>query len=145
MFRLAIFVQWIGIFSLFGLNFIVPLFLQRVSGYGSGRSGRLFVPMGLVAFISMNAAGQLYYRLGPRPIVMTGVFVLLITTVAWGLVDESTSQGKIWLMVIISLRGLGLGMFGQIVQVVAYNAVPKERLGQGHGPGQRRPAPRYGV
>jgi predicted MFS family arabinose efflux permease len=131
MFRLAIFVQWIGIFSLFGLNFIVPLFLQRVSGYGPAEAGRLLLPMGLVAFISMNAAGQLYYRLGPRPIVMTGVFVLLLTTVAWGLVDEHTSQ--IYLMVIISLRGLGLGMFGQIVQVVAYNAVPKERLARATG------------
>jgi len=131
MFRLAIFVQWIGIFSLFGLNFIVPLFLQRVSGFGAAEAGRILLPMGLVAFISMNAAGQLYYKLGPRPIVMTGISVLLVTTLAWGLVDENTSQ--IWLMVIVSLRGLGLGMFGQIVQVVAYNAVPKERLSRATG------------
>ena len=73
MFRLAIFVQWIGIFSLFGLNFIMPLFLQRVHGFGAAEAGRILLPMGVVAFITMNVAGQLYYRLGPRPIVMTGI------------------------------------------------------------------------
>jgi EmrB/QacA subfamily drug resistance transporter len=131
MFRLAIFVQWVGIFSLFGLNFIVPLFLQRVQGFGAAEAGRTLLPMGLVAFVSMNAAGQLYYRLGPRPIVMTGLSVLLLTTIAWGVVDENTPT---WLlMVIVSMRGLGLGMFGQIVQVVAYNAVPKENLSRATG------------
>jgi DHA2 family multidrug resistance protein len=131
MFRLAIFVQWVGIFSLFGLNFIVPLFLQRVHGFGAAEAGRILLPMGIVAFISMNAAGQLYYRLGPRPLVMFGLSVLLVTTVAWGVVDEDT---PFWvLMVIVSLRGLGLGMFGQIVQVVAYNAVPKENLSRATG------------
>jgi EmrB/QacA subfamily drug resistance transporter len=131
MFRLAIFVQWVGIFSLFGLNFIVPLFLQRVHGFGAAEAGRVLLPMGLVAFISMNVAGQLYYRLGPRPIVMFGLSVLLVTTIAWGLVDDATPS---WvLMIIVSLRGLGLGAFGQIVQVVAYNAVPKEQLSRATG------------
>ena len=131
MFRLAIFVQWVGIFSLFGLNFLVPLFLQRVQGFGAAEAGRILLPMGLVAFISMNAAGQLYYKLGPRPLVMFGMTTLLITTIAWGVVNETTPN---WvLMIIVSLRGLGLGMFGQIVQVVAYNAVPKQDLSRATG------------
>ena len=131
MFRLAIFVQWVGIFSLFGLNFIVPLFLQRVHGFGAAEAGRVLLPMGLVAFISMNLAGQFYYKVGPRPLVIFGLSVLLVTTLAWSVVTESTPSYI--LMVIVSLRGLGLGMFGQIVQVVAYNAVPKEQLSRATG------------
>ena len=131
MFRLAIFVQWVGIFSLFGLNFIVPLFLQRVHGFGAAEAGRVLLPMGLVAFISMNLAGQFYYKVGPRPLVIFGLGVLLVTTLAWSLVTESTPSYV--LMVIVSLRGLGLGMFGQIVQVVAYNAVPKDQLSRATG------------
>src|SRR6185436_714335 len=104
MFRLAIFVQWVGIFSLFGLSFLVPLFLQRVQGFGAAEAGRILLPMGLVGFISLKAAGQLYYRLGPRPLVMFGLSTLLVTKIAWGLVDENTPP---WvLMVIVSLRGL---------------------------------------
>jgi MFS family permease len=79
----------------------------------------------------MNFAGRLYYRLGPRPIVIFGLSVLLVTTLAWGLVNETTPT---WiLMIIVSLRGLGLGAFGQIVQVVAYNAVPKDQLSRATG------------
>jgi len=60
-FRLSIWVQWIGIFSLFGLNFLIPLFLQTVRGMDAAQAGQVLIPMGIVAFITMNVGGKLYY------------------------------------------------------------------------------------
>lgn len=126
MFRLAIFVQWIGMFSLFGLNFLMPLFLQRVRGLGPAEAGRVLLPMGIVAFISMNVAGRLYHRLGPRPLVISGLLVLATTTFLWSRIDESTHL--LLIMLVVGGRGLGLGLFAQTVQLVAYNTVPQGQL-----------------
>lgn len=122
MFRLALFVQWIGFFSLFGLNFLMPLFLQRARGLGPAEAGQVLLPMGIIAFISMNAAGRLYLRIGPRPVVIAGLIALAVTTWLWSRVDQHTSL--LWIMLIVSGRGLGLGLFAQTIQLVAYNRVP---------------------
>jgi EmrB/QacA subfamily drug resistance transporter len=126
MFRLSLFVQWIGIFSLFGLNILIPLYLQRVHDMGAAEAGRILLPMGIVAFVSMNIAGRYYHRLGPRPIVIAGLSVLALTTFAWSLTGPGTPT--IILLVLTSARGLGMGMFGQILQVVTFNAVPDGQL-----------------
>ncbi|HLF78971.1 MAG TPA: MDR family MFS transporter [Dehalococcoidia bacterium] len=125
-FRLALFVQWIGIFSLFGLNVVIPLFLQRVHGMGPAEAGQVLLPMGFVAFITMNVAGRLYNNLGPKPIVVFGLAVLTVVTFLWSYVHAGTST---WvLMLLVSGRGLGLGCFGQIVQVAAFNTVPDGQM-----------------
>jgi DHA2 family multidrug resistance protein len=126
MFRLAIFIQWIGFFSLFGLNYLSPLFLQRAHGLGAAEAGQVLLPTGIVAFITMNAAGKLYYRAGPRPLIMSGLVVLAVTTAAWSQIDQDTSL--VLIMVVVAGRGLGLGLFAQTVQIVAYNAVPDGQL-----------------
>jgi EmrB/QacA subfamily drug resistance transporter len=126
MFRLAMFVQWIGIFSLFGLNVIIPLYLQRVHEMGAADAGRVLMPMGIIAFITMNVAGKLYERIGPRPIIMSGLAVMALSTFLWTFATAGTPT---WILVIlVSMRGLGLGMFGQFVQIVAYNTVEQEDL-----------------
>ncbi len=126
MFRLAMFVQWIGIFSLFGLNVIIPLYLQRVHEMGAADAGQVLIPMGIIAFITMNVAGKLYERVGPRPIIMSGLTVMAVSTFLWTFATAGTST---WILVVlVSMRGLGLGLFGQFVQIVAYNTVEQEDL-----------------
>jgi EmrB/QacA subfamily drug resistance transporter len=126
MFRLAMFVQWVGIFSLFGLNVIIPLYLQRVHEMSASQAGTLLIPMGIVAFLSMNFFGRYYTRVGPRPIIMGGLAIMAANTFLWSLTEPGT--GTIALLLLVSLRGLGLGMFGQFVQIVAYNTVKTEDM-----------------
>jgi EmrB/QacA subfamily drug resistance transporter len=126
MFRRSLFIQWLGIFSIFGLNIVVPLYLQRVQGMTAAEAGQILLPMGFAAFLTMNIAGKLYNRIGPRPIVIAGMSVLALTTVGWSFVDASTST--VWLIVLVCGRGLAMGMFGQMVQVAAYNAIPSEEI-----------------
>jgi EmrB/QacA subfamily drug resistance transporter len=126
MFRLSLIVQWIGIFSLFGLNVIIPLYLQRVHEMGAAEAGQVLIPMGIIAFITMNIMGKLYERIGPRPIIMSGLAVMAIGPFLWSL---ATADTPTWTLVCLaSVRGLGLGMFGQFVQIVAYNTVQQDEL-----------------
>ncbi|HEX5367787.1 MAG TPA: MDR family MFS transporter [Dehalococcoidia bacterium] len=125
-FRLSLFVHWTGIFSLFGLNLVIPLYLERVHGLDAATTGEVLLPTGFAAFLTMNIAGKVYNSIGPRPIIMTGLAILAATTFAWAEIGRDTSM--VWLMVLASGRGFGMGMFGQIIQVVAYNAVDQPEL-----------------
>ena len=126
MFALASCTQWIGFFSLFGLNFILPIYLQTAHGWGAAETGLALLPMGVVAFITMNLAGRMYNRVGPRPLAMSGLAVLALTTFLWSVVDEHTSIVAI--MVLVGGRGLALGLFSQTVQMVAFNTVPEGQM-----------------
>jgi hypothetical protein len=126
MFRLAIGVQWIGFFSLFGLNFLLPLFLQFAHGWGAAETGMALLPMGAVAFVTMNLAGRAYNRVGPRLLAIAGLLTLMLTTVLWTFVNEDTSMAAV--MVLVGGRGLALGLFSQTVQMVAYNTVPEGQM-----------------
>jgi predicted MFS family arabinose efflux permease len=111
---------------LFGLNIVIPLYLQRVHGLDAATTGQILLPTGFAAFLTMNVAGKYYNQIGPRPIVMSGLAVMALTTFAWSQAGQDTSTPV--LMLLASGRGFGMGMFGQIVQVVAFNAVPHAEL-----------------
>jgi EmrB/QacA subfamily drug resistance transporter len=130
-FRFALLIQWVGMFSLFGLNFVIPIYLQRVQGLDAGEAGRVLLPMGIVAFITMNIAGRLYSRIGPKPLVTSGLTVLAATTFLWSRLG--LHAGTLPLMVLASGRGLGLGLFAQNIQLVAYNTMKQEEIPRATG------------
>ncbi|MGE0057094.1 MAG: MDR family MFS transporter [Dehalococcoidia bacterium] len=130
-FRYALLIQWVGMFSLFGLNFIIPLYLQRVQGLSPGDAGRVLLPMGIVAFITMNIAGRMYLKIGPRPLIMSGLSVLALTTFLWSRLG--LHAGTVPMMVLASGRGLGLGMFSQNIQLVAYNTLKQSEIPRATG------------
>jgi hypothetical protein len=48
------------------------------------------------------------------------------STFLWSLTEPGT--GTLALVALVSLRGVGLGMFGQFVQIVAYNTVNRDEM-----------------
>jgi EmrB/QacA subfamily drug resistance transporter len=126
LFRLSLSVQYIGFFSLFGLNFLLPLYLQIAYGWGPARTGTALLPMGIVAFVTMNLSARHYNRLGPRPFAGAGLTVLALTTLLWTRVDART--GLPWIIVLVCFRGLALGFFAEALQMCTYNAVPEGQI-----------------
>ncbi len=126
MFALAIGIQVVTQFSLFGLQYILPLFLQTARGWGASKTGLVLLPMGVVSFITLNFAGQFYNRIGPRPLAIGGMTALAITTFLCTFLDQNT--GVIAVLLLVSCRGLALGLYSQTVQVVAFNTVPDGQM-----------------
>jgi MFS family permease len=79
----------------------------------------------------MNIAGRSYVRLGPRPLVMSGLVVLALTTFLWSRLG--LHAGTLPMMVLASGRGLGLGLFSQNIQLVAYNTLKQEEIPRATG------------
>lgn len=121
--------QFIQQFSLFGLQFLIPLWLQFAHGYSAARTGLLLLPSGIITFLSMNFGGRMYNRVGPRRLVFAGIAVLLTIT---AILSRSTAATSIALVtVLVTCRGIGMGLANASVMTSMMNAVPQQDIGRG--------------
>ncbi|HEX5501745.1 MAG TPA: MDR family MFS transporter [Thermomicrobiales bacterium] len=125
-FSLAMAINFVTQFSLFGMGYILPLLFQEGHGLGAAATGLAMFPSGIVSFIAMNGGGRLYNRVGPRRLAIPGMVVLLVTT---GLFSRTTAATSIPILVTLaSLRGLAMGLCMMPIQTAAYNTVPQHEL-----------------
>jgi EmrB/QacA subfamily drug resistance transporter len=125
-FALAMVINFVTQFSLFGMQYILPLMLQQVHQLGAAATGLVLFPSGIASFITMNISGRIYNRVGPRPLAISGLAVLLLTT-GW-LSRLAPGAGLLLIGGLASLRGLAMGLCMMPVQTAAYNTVAKEEM-----------------
>jgi EmrB/QacA subfamily drug resistance transporter len=61
--------------ALIGLFFFATLYLQQVLGYGPLEAGLAFLPLALTIGASAGVASQLSTKLGPKPVLVSGLAV----------------------------------------------------------------------
>ena len=125
-FALGMAINFVTQFSLFGIQYILPLMLQTVHQLGAAATGLLMFPSGILSFITMNISGRIYNRVGPRRLAASGLGVLLVTTFLLGRTNAATSLYIIGTLA--ALRGLAMGLCMMPVQTAAYNTVPRESM-----------------
>jgi len=126
MFALAMSINFVTQFSLFGIQFLLPLLLQQARGLGAAATGLMLFPSGITSFIAMNVSGRIYNRVGPKRLALSGLAVLFVTTGLLGRTTEHTSLFAIAFLA--SLRGIAMGLCMMPVQTAAYNTVPQEEM-----------------
>lgn len=120
-FALAMAINGITQFSLFGVQYILPLYLQQAHGLGPLETGLLLFPTGITSFAALNVTGKIYNRVGPRPLALTGLTFLLISTASLSRIGAETPL--LIIAAVSSLRGVALGLCMMPVQTAAYNTV----------------------
>ena len=83
-------------FTLYGVIFVLGLYLQRIRGYSPMSSGLAFVPFPIVLLFSNVIAGRITRRVNLRSLMVVG---LLLGAAGYGLlqqVDETTSY--LWML-----------------------------------------------
>ncbi len=125
-FALAMVINFVTQFSLFGMSYILPLMLQQVHQLGAAATGLILFPSGIASFIMMNISGRIYNRVGPRPLAISGLTILMITT-GW---LSRLAPGASLLLIggLASLRGVAMGLCMMPVQTAAYNTVAREEM-----------------
>jgi len=114
--------------ALFSGVFYIPLFLQNIAGMGAFETGLILMPSALMSGIMMPISGQLFDRIGPRPVAFVGLVILVVATFLMHNLTVFTATGTIvmWLVV----RGLGMGFMMMPVQAAGLNAIPTRLVGQ---------------
>ncbi|KUJ66108.1 multidrug MFS transporter [Streptomyces albus subsp. albus] len=118
-------------FAMMGLLFLVPQYLQAVLGHDAFGTGLRLLPMMAGLLLGAKAAAPAARRLGPRPVVVTGLLLLG----AAALLGSRTRAGDgypptaLWLAV----TGLGAGCGTVPAMDAALGALPRDRAGSGSG------------
>lgn len=69
--------------ALFGSLMVLPLYLQNVLRLGTLETGLLLLPGGVLMGVLSPIVGRLFDRVGPRPLVIPGAFI--VSAALWGM------------------------------------------------------------
>jgi EmrB/QacA subfamily drug resistance transporter len=115
---------------LFGVLFLLPVFMESFQGLSSLVTGLALLPQGLVTGVGTVFSSKLSGKLGTRFTVGLGMGILTITTAALLFLNTSTSVYVT--AAILSGRGLALGLTIQPLLLATVGSLPREEVSDGN-------------
>jgi EmrB/QacA subfamily drug resistance transporter len=128
-FTVSLLVSSNAMIILMGTLFLLPIFLQNISGLSAIDTGLLLLPQAIVSGLMMPIAGALFDKIGSRPLALIGMLITAYALYLTRFLDVTTPHSVLigWLV----LRAVGIGFVMMPVQTVGMNAVPMAKIGQG--------------
>lgn len=116
--------------AIYGPMFSLPLYFQWVWGDQALSAGVMLAPQGIGTMLAIAFAGRWSDRAGPRPVVLAGMSVTALATLAF-ILDIGTSR---WLLALsLFIRGVGLGAAGIPVMAAAYHGLKAPKIPRATG------------
>jgi len=112
--------------SIFGAMLLLPLYYQQARGQSALDAGLALAPQGLGTMVALVIAGRLTDKIGPRPIVFTGMALATLGTIPYALVEPGTST--LTLDASLVIRGAGLGAVIVPAMTAAYYDLRPEQI-----------------
>ena len=122
-FSLSIVISSMLNMAMFGVVFIIPLFLQNLRGYTPMQTGLIMLPSAVATGIMMPIGGRLFDKIGARPLVVPGVILLAFTTFQLSKLSLDTPTSIITFYLV--LRGMSLGLTMMPSTTAGMNSVPQ--------------------
>jgi EmrB/QacA subfamily drug resistance transporter len=129
MFRNANVVQAISYGSMAGTLFLLPQFLQNLRGLSALQSGLTTFPQAIGMLLCVRVVGaRLYPLVGPRRLVITGLFGVALVTVAFVEIDTGTSLW--WIRLLMFVRGALMSVAFVPLQAATYSNISRADTGR---------------
>jgi EmrB/QacA subfamily drug resistance transporter len=124
-------VAFIVSFAMLATFFFIALYLQNVRGYSPLQAGVRFLPMTVVIIVMGPLAGRLADKIGPRPLIASGLLATGISLFLQGHLAVDTPYSH--LLVSFMIMGLGIGLVMSPMSTAAMNAVEQTKAGVASG------------
>jgi EmrB/QacA subfamily drug resistance transporter len=124
-------VAFIVTFSMLAMFFFLALYMQNILGYSAVQAGVRFLPTTLMIVLIAPLAGRLSDRIGPRPLMVTGLSLTTISLFLLTRIDVGTGYGL--LLPAFIVMGVGIALVMSPMSTAAMNAVPAAKSGVGSG------------
>lgn len=115
--------------ALFGVALLLPLYFEIIRGRTPLETGLLLIPQGLGAALAMPIAGIATDKAGARPVVITGIGLALVGTVAY---TQLTAVTAYWYLAgALLLIGAGLGATIMPSMAAAFQSIERTDIPAG--------------
>jgi len=128
LFAAANVVQFVSQGGLAGVFFLLPVMLQAERGMSPLESGLTTFPMAIGIAMITPIAGRVYMRIGPRRMIMGGLLVIVLSTLALTLVDLHTDSWWIRLPMLTRRWGFAFTLIPQ--QTVTFATIRPQDTGR---------------
>jgi MFS transporter, DHA2 family, multidrug resistance protein len=106
--------------------FLLPLFMQELLGYPATKSGLVLMPRSLVMLVFMPVVGALYNRLGPKPMIGSGLLIAGFAPIMMShFTLETGGMALFWPQVI---QGLGFVLIFVALSTTALNGIERAKM-----------------
>jgi DHA2 family multidrug resistance protein len=95
-------------FSIFGVTYLLPVFLQLALDYSPSQSGLVILPAGIALAICMPIGGRMADRWPSRPLVIAGCLLFAASTLLTAALDRDSSYWTIVAWAIIGRVGFSI-------------------------------------
>jgi len=96
--------------AMLGIQLLLPLYYQQVRHESALDAGLLLAPRGIGMAVALVIAGKLTDRIGPRPIVLAGLVLSGLSTLAYTQIGHDTSVLALSLLLVINGAGVGAAL-----------------------------------
>ncbi|MCT1902703.1 MDR family MFS transporter [Oceanobacillus sojae] len=128
-FPFSVFIGSITFMGLIGTETLIPLFMQNMRDFTAFEAGLSMLPGALITGLLGPFVGRLFDTIGGRWIVLPGLIIITLATVPFMFLDVNTTFT--FVIVMYTVRMLGLAMIMMPIQTAALNQLPKELIPHG--------------
>lgn len=115
--------------ALFGALILLPMFLQAIRGLSPLETGLVMLPGGLLMALMAPFVGRLYDKIGPKPLVIPGASILILSMFAMSFLNEQT---QVWHVVVLHVvLSSGLALLFTPAFTTAMNPLPQPLYSHG--------------
>jgi EmrB/QacA subfamily drug resistance transporter len=115
--------------AMFGVFFYVSLYVQQILGYSPTQAGASFLPWTLLIIVLAPQAGRMSDRIGPKPLVTSGLVILAGSLLLFA---NMGTDASFWtLLPAMILGGIGMALAMAPVTAAAMGSVPRDKAGVG--------------
>ncbi|NBJ69066.1 MULTISPECIES: MDR family MFS transporter [Clostridia] len=108
LFTITMVIGMIGFIGLISAETILPIYMQNMAGFTPFESGMMILPGALLMGIMSPINGRIFDRFGARYLVITGLFLLTVTSLMYTNLSSDTSF--MYLTTVFAIRMFGISM-----------------------------------
>ena len=124
-------IAFIVTFAMLSTFFFIALYMQNILGYSAVEAGVRFLPATFMIILIAPLAGRLTDRVGPRPLMVTGLALTTLSLFLQTRIDVDSGYGV--LLPAFILLGVGMALVMSPMSTAAMNAVSPDKAGVASG------------
>ncbi|HPT69894.1 MAG TPA: DHA2 family efflux MFS transporter permease subunit [Syntrophomonas sp.] len=127
-FTLSLIITSIVSIGMFGIIYLIPVYMQNVLGYSAMQSGLITFPSAVVAGIMMPISGRIFDEYGARGITIFGLSIFAFST--YMMHDFNLVTPLSTIVILLMIRGASMGLVNMPAATAGMNTVPLPLIGR---------------